>query len=97
VADKQHVAELFVEMVEEQFKADMEMLDEFSRVDGRPMFHAEVSGDEELAMYMEPHMRIKMLENKLRLDGSEEMDKYRRKMDERLMQYQARLRGVENA
>lgn len=92
---REHEAERFVKLLEEQFQRDLRALKEWWRVDGRPAFTTELTPDEELAWWMDPVRRVAMLEKIRDEKGFEAMQKFEAKMREREAEYRGQM-GVPN-
>jgi hypothetical protein len=96
VAKKElHEAEQFLELLEQAFQHDLEQLERWGTVDGRPMFFQELSPEQEMVMYSNPATKVRLLEGVLQQHGAEAVAKKREEMDERMAQYRAQM-GVQN-
>jgi len=91
VKKKEHMAEKFVRLLEEQFQRDLETLNEWWRIDGRPAFTTELSEQEELAWWMDMPRRVAMLEKIRAEKGYEEMMKFEAKMREKEGKYRGQM------
>ena len=92
---KEHIMERLLYMVQEQFEADLKALQDFSQVEGRPMFQRELSDDERLMRWLNPEIRAQIEAEIAKTEGLDAVLKYREDMNKLSLKMHRRLGLVE--
>ncbi len=73
---KQHRLEELLDLMEQAFNQELERLLDYSKIDGRYVFHVPLTEEEQLARFQNPQMRDTIIKQILDEEGEKGVDQY---------------------